>query len=56
MTNEELERIYKAAQVVSHLDGLQAVFAAGVASTVVMVEETIDPSSDVVTSPKTSKV
>ena len=65
--SDELETIYKAAQVVSHAAGLQAVFEAGVRSTLVVPEEQvqapevvadqpIDPSPDVVTSRKTSKV
>ena len=64
--SDELEKIYKAAQVVSHAAGLQAVFEAGVRSTVVVPEEQvvveevvadqpIDPSPDVVASRKTSK-
>jgi|LakMenEpi03Aug12_release.lakeMendotaPanAssembly.Ray.scaffolds.fasta_scaffold1519640_1 hypothetical protein len=62
----ELETIYKAAQVVSHAAGLQAVFEAGVRSTLVVREEQleaaevvadqpVDPSPDVVASRKASK-
>jgi hypothetical protein len=62
----ELETIYKAAQVVSHAAGLQAVFEAGVRSTLVVPEvqaeaaevvadQPVDPSPDVVASRKASK-
>jgi hypothetical protein len=63
----ELETIYKAAQVVSHAAGLQAVFEAGVRSTLVVPEvqaeaaevvadQPVDPSPDTVSSRKSSKV
>ena len=63
----ELETIYKAAQVVSHAAGLQAVFEAGARSTLVVPEvqaetaevvadQSVDPSPDTVSSRKSSKV
>jgi hypothetical protein len=63
----ELETIYKAAQVVSHAAGLQAVFEAGVRSTLavpevqaeaaeVVADQSVDPSPDAVSSRKASKV